>query len=74
MKVIIDNKEYDQNYTTVAFCNEHYYGGGYKIGTNANLNDGSVDVYLVDKLKKLKMASLILGMKKVNMKKILLLL
>ena len=64
MKVIIDNIEYDQNYTTVAVCNARYYGGGYKIGTNANLNDGVVDVYLVDKLKKLKMASLILGMKK----------
>jgi len=63
MNVLIDGKAYDKDYTTVAVCNARYYGGGYKIGTNAELNDGVVDVYLIDKLKKLKMASLILGMK-----------
>ena len=63
MKVICDGKEYESDYTTIAVCNARYYGGGYKIGTNAELTDGVVDVYLIDKLKKLKMASLILGMK-----------
>ena len=64
MKVIIDGKVYESDYTTVAICNARYYGGGYKIGTNASLDDGLLDVYLVDNLPKLKMAKLILGMKK----------
>ena len=64
IKVIIDGKVYEADYTTVAICNARYYGGGFKIGTNAELTDGVVDVYLIDDLPKLKMASLILGMKK----------
>ena len=64
IKVIIDGKVYEADYTTVAICNARYYGGGFKIGTNAELTDGVVDVYLADMLPKLKMAKLILGMKK----------
>lgn len=64
MKVICDGKEYESDYTTIAVCNARYYGGGYKIGTNASLTDGVLDVYLINDLPKLKMASLILGMKK----------
>ena len=64
IKVIIDGKEYETEYTTVAICNARYYGGGFKIGTNAKLDDGVADVYLIEDLPKLKMASLILGMKK----------
>ena len=64
MKVLVDGKEYESNYTTIAVCNARYYGGGYKIGTNAELDDGLADVYLINDLPKLKMASLILGMKK----------
>ena len=64
MKVIIDDNVYETDYTTIAVCNAKYYGGGYKIGTNASLTDGLVDVYLADKLPKLKMAKLLLCMKK----------
>ena len=64
MKVLVDGKEYESDYTTIAVCNARYYGGGYKIGTNAELDDGLADVYLINDLPKLKMASLILGMKK----------
>ena len=64
MKVIINGKEYEDDYTTVVVCNGKYYGGGYKIGPHANVNDGLVDVYLVEKLPKIGMAKLILGMKK----------
>lgn len=64
LKVTVGDDVYEQDYTTVALCNARYYGGGYKIGTNAELDDGLVDVYLVDQLPKAKMASLILGMKK----------
>ena len=64
LKVIVDDETYEQDYTTVALCNARYYGGGYKIGTNALLDDGLVDVYLADQLSKVQMANLILGMKK----------
>ncbi len=63
MRVIVDGNVYDQEFTTVAVCNARYYGGGYKVGTNALMNDGLVDVYMADKMSKLGMADLILGMK-----------
>ena len=64
LKVEVDGETYENDYTTVALCNARYYGGGYKIGTNALLDDGLIDIYLVDKMPKLKMAGLLLGMKK----------
>ena len=64
LKVKVDGETYEGDYTTVALCNARYYGGGYKIGTNALVDDGLIDVYIADKLSKIKMAKLILGMKK----------
>lgn len=63
MRVYVNGTVYEQEFTTVAICNARYYGGGYRIGTNAELNDGLVDVYLADKLSKISMAKLLLGMK-----------
>ena len=64
MQVVVDDQEYNGRFTTLAVCNARYYGGGYKIGPNALLDDGLLDVYLVDEMSKLKMAKLLLGMKK----------
>ena len=64
LKVKVNGEVYEGDYTTVALCNARYYGGGYKIGTNALVNDGLIDVYIADKLSKINMARLILGMKK----------
>ena len=64
MSVEIDNQMHEGRFTTVAVCNARYYGGGYKIGPNALLDDGLLDVYIVDDMSKLKMAKLLLGMKK----------
>ena len=64
IEVIISDKTYKKDYTTVVLSNGRYYGGKYKIGTNSSLTDGLLDVYLVDSLPKLKMAKLILGMEK----------
>ena len=64
LSVIVDDETYEGDYTTVALCNARYYGGGYKICTNALVDDGLIDIYLVDKLAKINMARLILGMKK----------
>ena len=64
LTIYADGERYEGDYTTVALCNARYYGGGYKIGTNALLDDGLIDVYMADKMPKLEMAKLILGMKK----------
>ncbi len=62
LEIIVDGKTYSNYYTTVAVCNGKYYGGGYKVGTNSSLVDGKVDVYMVEKMAKINMARLILGM------------
>ncbi len=51
-------------YSTIAVCNGNYYGGGYNIAPNANIQDNMFDVYMVDKLKRLELANTILKMKK----------
>ncbi len=61
--VEINEKTYLDKYTTIAVCNGRYYGGGYKIAPSSQLDDGLVDVYLVNKMPKISMARLILSMK-----------
>jgi YegS/Rv2252/BmrU family lipid kinase len=69
LKVSIDDEVYEKDFTTVAVCNGRYYGGKFKIGTNALLDDGLVDVYMADNMSKLKMGALILGMNKAKHEK-----
>lgn len=64
LKVTIGDDVYEKNFTTVALCNARYYGSKFKIGTNALLDDGLIDVYMADDMPKYKMALLILGMNK----------
>lgn len=63
MKVSYDGETVEDDYTTVVLCNGRYYGGGYKVGSMSSDTDGVLDVYLVSKMSKVHMASLILGMK-----------
>ena len=62
-KVEINEDTYLDKYTTIVVCNGRYYGGGYKIAPTSKLDDGLLDVYLVRKMPKIKMAKLILSMK-----------
>jgi diacylglycerol kinase family enzyme len=41
--------------STIAICNGMYYGGGFKIAPNSRLDDGKLDVYVAEKMSKLKM-------------------
>ena len=43
---------YQGNLIVGAFCNGKYFGGGFKIGKNAKLDDGFIDINLVSNLKK----------------------
>ncbi len=64
VKVYYNDNIWESDMTTIAICNGKYYGGGYKVGYKAKLNNGTVDVYLIDKMKKTMMAKLIKGMSK----------
>lgn len=45
-------KIYDANIIVGAFCNGKYFGGGFKIGKDANIQDGLIDINLVSSLHK----------------------
>ena len=62
MIVTTNDFEWNEEASTIAICNGRYYGGGYKVGYQSNLQNGLLDVYLVKKMKRLKMAMLIKGM------------
>lgn len=63
MQVDINNETTSDEFTTIAVCNARYYGGGYKISPHSSLTDGLLEVYLVTKTTKPKMAKVILSMK-----------
>lgn len=56
--------EHEDKYNTVVLCNGRYYGGGFKVGTNALLDDGYLDVYLARKTSKIRMLKLLLNIKR----------
>lgn len=47
-----EKKIYEGNLIVGAFCNGKYFGGGFKIGKDANIQDGLIDINLVSSLKK----------------------
>ena len=60
-------KDYDIHtiggeFSTIAVCNGNYYGGGFNIAPKADIKDDLFDVYIVDKLDRLKLANTILKM------------
>ena len=66
LEIEINGEKLSGEYTTVAVCNGVYYGNGYKISPNSNPTNGLLDVYVVDKVNKLRMVNLILKMKEGN--------
>lgn len=45
--------------TLCAICNGKYYGGGFPIAPNAQINDGKFDIYKFDKLSKLQIPGML---------------
>lgn len=43
---------YQKPVVLAAFCNGGYFGGGFKIGSRANINDGLLDMHLIEGVKK----------------------
>ena len=54
--------EWDK-YSTIAVCNGNFYGNGFNIAPEANVQDNLFDIYMVSKLKRLELANTILKMK-----------
>lgn len=59
-----NNEEVEGDFATVAVCNGGYYGNGYNISPDFNLNNGLIDVYAVEDENKLNIMKMILSMKK----------
>ncbi len=53
-KLIKVNKDHEKKFTLIAICNGNYYGNGYNIAPVASLTDQLFDIYLVDKINKLR--------------------
>lgn len=60
--IIVNGKRY--KVTLMAICNGRYYGGGFKIAPNAQLNDGNFDICMVDSLKTRQIPGLFLKLLK----------
>lgn len=56
-------KTISRPFTTIVAANGRYYGSGYKVSPESLPDDGRMEVFLINRLKKLKMARLILSMK-----------
>lgn len=63
LQVECQGHSFDQAFTTIIAANSCYYGGGYHVSPGSVLNDGIMEVYLVDSLGKLRMARTILSIK-----------
>lgn len=63
LTVKVNNEEIQGSFTTAVVCNARYYGGGFKVGPNSKVNDGNIELYLVNEMKTINMISTILSMK-----------
>ncbi len=61
---IDDNKTIKGNYLLAVVANGSTYGGGYNCAPNAIINDGLIDVCLIDKVSRFKILNLISKYKK----------
>lgn len=65
LEIEFDNGEFRKGeYLISALCNGGYYGSGYNPAPNSKLNDGLLDLILIDKIPLLKMLPLISRYKK----------
>ena len=60
-KVFINGEIISGIKSTIAICNGMFYGGGFKIAPTSKLDDSKVDIYIFDKMSKLKSLLLMLG-------------
>lgn len=54
VKITIDNKKFERDIMLVSICNGKYFGGGMKISPDSKVNDGEFELFIVNKMSKLK--------------------
>ncbi len=59
LSIEIDGKTIEEDCLLVALCNGSYYGGGFQAGPEASLDDGLMDVVIVKKISRLKIAKVL---------------
>lgn len=63
MKIECGDQVIEKELTTAVVGNAKYYGGGYNVSPKGKIDDGVMEILLVDRLNKIKMANIILSMK-----------
>lgn len=64
-KVLIDDREaIEREFTLFALANANYYGDGFKVAPDALLNDGYMNLCLVDKVSRMDFVKLVAKYKK----------
>ncbi len=63
LELITNVKKIKEKYTILSICNGSYYGGGFNIAPKSSFTDGLLDIYFVEKMKKIKMIPLLLKVK-----------
>ena len=63
LKVKYDGETVSKRFTTIVAANGRYYGCGYRVSPGSSLGDGQMELYLIDRVHRIRMARLILSMK-----------
>ena len=57
--VLVNNEKYEKEFCTIIVGNAKYYGKGYTINPKGKVDDGKFELFLIDKMSRLKFALLI---------------
>lgn len=66
MRVTLDQEIIEDNFLMMALCNGKAYGGGFFAAPNASMEDGQLDVVLVNKISRLQMLPVLGAYRKGN--------
>lgn len=59
MRITVDDEVLEDNYLIAAICNGATYGGGYRAAPMSDLQDGVLDVIVVKKISRLRIAGVL---------------
>lgn len=64
LRVVTDQETFEDDYLMMAICNGQTYGGGFKASPEADMQDGLLDLVMVKKLSRLRIAGVVNTYKK----------
>ena len=59
LRIVADGEVFSDEYLMLAICNGMTYGGGFKAAPQANMQDGLLDLVIVKKISRLKIAGFV---------------